>query len=308
MNNLVKLPLKIVGTLPENTILLGYRGSQAHGTYMPSSNPDSIDDIDLMGVFIGPKEHYLGFGRRETLEQWVDEYDCVYYELRKLMGMLMQANPNVLSLLYLEDKHTLYRSDLALKLIENRELFSSKVAFNAFCGYARGQLKKMEHVAEKDPAILEEYDDIQNELRYRKYLSEGRKLPDVERKFYNIKTQQLRERSNQIQKHSGYMGRKRRDLVDRFGYDTKNAAHLIRLLRMGGEFLDTGKLTVERSDAQDFIDIKRGLWSLEKVKEEADKLFAINEEKNENSPLPEVPNKNKVERLCVDLVTEFHTL
>jgi hypothetical protein len=30
--------------------------------YVPKSDPDSIDDKDVMGVYIGPLEHYLGFG------------------------------------------------------------------------------------------------------------------------------------------------------------------------------------------------------------------------------------------------------
>jgi predicted nucleotidyltransferase len=47
----------------------------------------------------------------------------------------------------------------------------------------------------------------------------------------------------------GYMGDKRKALVERHGYDTKNAAHLIRLLRMGIEFLRDGELNVQRHDA-----------------------------------------------------------
>jgi len=42
------------------------------------------------------------------------------------------------------------------------------------------------------------------------------------------------------------MGKKRRELVMRVGYDSKNAAHLIRLLRMGIEFLTEGTMYVER--------------------------------------------------------------
>ena len=33
--------------------------------------------------------------------------------------------------------------------------------------------------------------------------------------------------------HQGYMGEKRKEIVARYGYDTKNAAHLVRLLRVG---------------------------------------------------------------------------
>ena len=38
----------------EGLILLGYRGSIAHGMYVPQEDPDSIDDKDVMGVFVAP--------------------------------------------------------------------------------------------------------------------------------------------------------------------------------------------------------------------------------------------------------------
>ena len=47
--------------LPEGLISLCWRGSVAHGMYIPKSDPDSIDDKDVMGIYIGPLEHYLGF-------------------------------------------------------------------------------------------------------------------------------------------------------------------------------------------------------------------------------------------------------
>ena len=35
---------------PHTPILVCYRGSQAHGTYVPPEDADSIDDVDLLGV------------------------------------------------------------------------------------------------------------------------------------------------------------------------------------------------------------------------------------------------------------------
>lgn len=70
----------------------------------------------------------------------------------------------------------------------------------------------------------------------------------------------------------GYMGDKRKKLVEEFGYDTKNAAHMIRLQRMCIEALEQQKLNVKRSDAAELIDIKKGGWTFEKVMHEATKL------------------------------------
>lgn len=100
----------------------------------------------------------------------------------------------------------------------------------------------------------------------------------------------------------GYMGLKRKSLVEKFGYDTKNAAHLIRLLRMGIEFLNDGELYVEREDAPQLLDIKKGKWSLEKVKSESDRLFNLAEEAYIHSKLPNKPDYDRINELCVNVV------
>src|SRR5438552_18597557 len=79
--------------------------------YVPKSDPDSIDDKDVMGVYIAPIEHYLGFGRQNVYEKWEGEWDCVFYELLKFVGLLLNCNPNVLSLLWLKPNGIIYRSE-----------------------------------------------------------------------------------------------------------------------------------------------------------------------------------------------------
>src|SRR5687767_377184 len=104
------------------------------------------------------------------------------------------------------------------------------------------------------------------------------------------------------------MGQKRRELVRRVGYDAKNAAHLIRLLRMSIEFLTEGTLHVERADAPELLDIKRGTWPLDKVKAEAERLFQLAQEAYVRSPLPPDPDRPRAERLCVELISDYHAL
>ena len=102
--------------------------------------------------------------------------------------------------------------------------------------------------------------------------------------------------------HEGYMGEKRKALVAQFGYDTKNAAHLVRLLRMGIEFLTDGVLRIEREDASELLDIKRGHWTLEQVKAESDRLFALAQEAFVRSPLPAEPDREAIDLLCQQVV------
>jgi len=59
----------------QHAILTAYRGSHCHGTFVPSTDENSIDDVDIMSVIISQKTYYFGldtFGSRDTkdLLQW----------------------------------------------------------------------------------------------------------------------------------------------------------------------------------------------------------------------------------------------
>lgn len=99
----------------------------------------------------------------------------------------------------------------------------------------------------------------------------------------------------------GYMGEKRKQLVEKYGFDVKNGAHLIRILKMGIEFLHEGVLHVHRKDATMLLEIKDGKWPLEKVKAEAERLFRLAETTHHLSRLPDKSNHEKVNKLCVDI-------
>lgn len=102
--------------------------------------------------------------------------------------------------------------------------------------------------------------------------------------------------------YHGYMGDKRKNLVERYGYDTKNAAHLIRLMRMCIEFLSSGQLHVKRNDAQSLIAIKRGEYTLEGIKSQANELFNDAENAYRRSMLPVTPDFARIEALVVELL------
>ncbi len=101
----------------------------------------------------------------------------------------------------------------------------------------------------------------------------------------------------------GYMGEKRFEIVKKFGYDTKNASHLVRLLRSGIEFLKTGELTVYRvADREELIAIKQGKWTLEMVKNEADRLLKEFDLAHKESKLPDTVNKYDVNKLLYEVM------
>ncbi len=113
--------------------------------------------------------------------------------------------------------------------------------------------------------------------------------------------------SAQVQKiesgaFKGYMGAKRKALVEKHGYDAKMAAHAIRLLRMAVEFLDSGELQVYRvEDAEEIRAIKRGEWSLERIQQEAEEGFSRARSAVDLSPLPERPDFVRAEQLLLDI-------
>ena len=122
----------------------------------------------------------------------------------------------------------------------------------------------------------------------------------VYKPFVGYATQQLYKMEHGAFK--GYMGDKRKALVERHGYDTKNAAHLIRLLRMGIEFLRDGEMNVMRHDAAELLAIKHGEWTLDRIKDEAQHLFRRAEDVYDHSTLPVGPDRDAVNRLCVEVV------
>lgn len=263
MNPFTELqPHEIAQIKPVGTRLLAYRGSIAHGMYTPSTDPESIDDVDLMGVYVLDSNYYLGGKGSDTHSAFVGKYDVVSYEIRKLFGLLLRNNPNVMSLLWLDNNMYLETSKVGKTLIAARELFSSKLAYPSFCGYAHGQISRMAN------AGVERY-------------------------------------------KTAYMGSKRKGLVEKFGYDCKNAAHAIRLLRMGSEFLRTGQFNVNRrevGDADELYAIKTGAWPIERVKAEADRMFAQLETAKNESKLPSFPDERQIQKLLIGILSyELHT-
>lgn len=92
----------------------------------------------------------------------------------------------------------------------------------------------------------------------------------------------------------------RHELEEKFGYDTKHAMHLVRLLRMGREILETGQVIVRRPDAEELLGIRNGTHSYEDIVEWADgqdKL--LRDVLYRESKLPKNSNKGLAEELII---------
>lgn len=95
---------------------------------------------------------------------------------------------------------------------------------------------------------------------------------------------------------------KRSELEEKFGYDTKHAMHLVRLLRMGHEALSTGELIVMRPDAEELLAIRNGAWSYEQVVEYAEMMDSeVREKLYPKTALRKRPNLELAAKLIMDV-------
>ena len=97
---------------------------------------------------------------------------------------------------------------------------------------------------------------------------------------------------------------KRVALVEKHGFDTKNAMHLFRLLRTGLEILTTGELHVHRADKKFLLEVKDGKYTYDEVIAEAKRYEGLMEEAVIKSDLPTKPDFNKIENLLIEIVEE----
>lgn len=308
------IPTRVLN--PGDAFLAGlwFRGSQAHGTYIPPEEKSGIDDIDLMGVVIPPVDTYLGlktWGSRGTKEIKDGPWDVVFYEFRKFVGLLMNGNPNVMMSLWMPDRHMIRDNSFAWQaLIQERDAFVGKHVYKPFVGYATAQLEKMTSISRP---TLEYYMSVDNELKRRGAHTNPEPADEtlinaLERGKLTAFLQDERARLNkQLGGNLGYLGDKRKRLILENGYDTKNAAHLLRLLAMGIEFLDSGTMIPDRSDttfmpADFLIKVKKGQLGLSDVQDMARMLFGRAKAAYDNSMLPAGPNEQRINRMVVNVL------
>ena len=96
---------------------------------------------------------------------------------------------------------------------------------------------------------------------------------------------------------------KRKNLVDRFGYDTKDASHTIRCLLEARDFLFNGDCDIS-SHSEIISEIRNGEWKLEYLESEFDKLLLDIENRYSHgeSVLPYSPDKESIRSLLLNSI------
>ena len=135
-----------------------------------------------------------------------------------------------------------------------------------------------------------------------KHLLEHKKLFVSKRAFYKFMGYAISQKRKLIAKQPEGL---RVEIVEKHGYDTKYASHLIRLLYFGIEILRTGELIFPTEHRKYLIQIKNGEWPLSQIIDKATYLENYLEESLKSSILPEYPDLEKINQLQINLIERF---
>jgi predicted nucleotidyltransferase len=120
---------------------------------------------------------------------------------------------------------------------------------------------------------------------------ESSRTPNFVLKFNKEEYKLAKEKHKQYWTWKNNRNEARSELEEKFGYDTKHAMHLVRLLRMGKEALEEGVLKVKRPDAEELLAIRGGAWTYEQCVEYAEEMDElIRGELYKETSLPKKPN------------------
>lgn len=302
--------------LGDNIILLALGGSHAYGTNTPTS------DLDIRGIALEKPENLIGY---QNFEQVINEAtDTTIYAFNKIIHLLTDANPNVIEILGLEEDQYLYLSPLGRELIKNRDLFLSQKVFYTFGGYARANLKRLEnalardnypeerkniHIAQSLESAIEDFNSkheksvnpcfakvVDGKLLYDLHLTDF-PSEDLEELYATISntTRNYRELKNRNKKKDD-------------AHLNKHAMHLVRLLLMCIELLETRVIKTKRVENHDLLmSIRNGEYMSEdgnmtkSFYELVNSLEAKRQAALLTTKLPKKPDIKGIEKFVMDV-------
>jgi hypothetical protein len=300
-------------TTPGTLIYETVHGSQAYGLATPTS------DVDLKGILVGPAGWYHGY--LTSPEQVELGPDHVRYEIRKYFRLAAAANPTVLELMWTPPACHVHVTPIGERLLAQRERFLSLRVKDSFSGYAMSQLgrikthRKWVMSPPKREPVRADFGLQGRSLISRDQIgaveammADGRlDAADLSTNFLDVLERERRYRGarKEWESYQGWLKHRnprRSELEAKYGYDTKHALHLIRLLRMGLEIVSTGEVRVRRDDRDELLAIKAGALGYDELMQQADALGARVHAAAATSALPEAPDEAALDALCAELV------
>jgi predicted nucleotidyltransferase len=277
-------------------------GSYLYGTATENS------DLDERGVCMEPVDSLLGLANFEQYEYRGDSRDIVLYGLRKFVNLALGQNPNITEILFAPTReYKLFNgkttpigvSQAWMDIVNIRHAFLSRKVCDTFIGYAVSQLKRMEthyRWMGQTPPVKPSPFDYGYIMATNSSASTWTSVNEKNRYDNDLKTW------TQYNTWLENRNKDRHGLEEKYGYDTKNAMHLVRLLQQGEELLETGNLTLPRPNAKQLLEVRNGIWTYDTVLKYMETKKVELESIKETSVLPKNPDYKTV----ADMVTKLN--
>ena len=310
--------------LKDRIMFLTLGGSYAYGTNIETS------DVDVRGCAMNSKSDILGLSNFEQVVH--TQTDTTIYGFNKLIGLLLNCNPNTIEMLGCKPEHYFYIPDAGQMMIDNRSLFLSQKAVNSFGGYATQQLRRLQNALAHDKMCQADSEEhirgaMERSLkafsdRYSVFDKGGIELftddsprEDLDKEvFCNIHIDKIpaRDFSVMINTLSNVIGNyeklNHRNHKKDDDHLNKHAMHLIRLYMMCLDILEKGEINTYRYDDRDFLlSIRNGKFQKEdgSYRQEFFDLVTEYEKRlkyaKENTDLPATPNMKRVEEFVMEV-------
>ena len=269
----------------DNPFFLTVAGSQLYGTSTPES------DLDLRGVCHQPRESLIGLQPLDQYQSGTE--DTTIYGLNKFVTLAMGCNPNIIELMFAPvDNPDVVRVAKGewRELMDIRGAFLSRKARHTYTGYAFSQLERINrhHKWIVNPVPVKPIPED-----YSAYHAEGGNVKWRDNEQYN-RYLNLKREYDQHQEWVRGRNPARAELERKYGYDTKNGLHLCRLMIMGQELLETGKITLPCQQAKWLLEVRNGLMDYDQIIAYAADMQSKMELIEATSPLPWRPDFNTI--------------
>lgn len=309
--------MNIAQIAEDNRILEIKVGSHLYGTLTPNS------DVDYAGIFLPPKHFILGIQRVEEVDLSIKDknvagkntqhaVDRKLYEFRKFIKLALENNPNIIEQVFVNEPNIVYINEIGKALLAQKHLFPHQGLLQKFKGYAFSQKHKM--IIRTD-----NYHELQSAFDYLKdYPGQKELLIELKNKFLPFmkftqdycrigdlnlqKSIYVKKAVAMIEERLSKVGH-RKELITQYGFDTKFASHLIRLLLEGKELLTKGSLQFPLADKETLLAIKQGRWSIKEILDYADQLESEIDNLAKHSLLPSKPCLAEIEKFTMEILT-----
>lgn len=311
--------------LGNNIMFLTFGGSHSYGTNIEGS------DIDVRGCAFPLKKDLIGLS---SFEQAINnETDTTVYEFNKLVGLMLNCNPNTIEMLGCRPETYIFYSDWGREFVANRKMFLSKKAVYSFGGYANQQLRRLQNAlardsypqSEKERHILGScqsmmatfngrYSEFTPDEYFKMYVDKSRNedmedeiFVDVSLRHYPLRDyKNIWSDLNNVIKEYGKLNKRNRKKDDL--HLNKHAMHLVRLYHMCLDILEKGDIITYRvEDHDELMAVRNGFYQQEdgtfrkEFFDLIDDLEKRMEYARKNTALPDKPDYAKVEEFVMEV-------